>query len=94
MKCQNFLEEKGYKMAIDPFIEKLTQVKAEETNTSARHNEACQALSNCSYIDDPAQWMNLLKVVTDLAIKLNDIQKELRALEHCHVVNNHGTLPY
>ena len=38
-------------------------------------------LANCSYTDNPAQWMILLKNITELAIQLSDITRELIQLE-------------
>ncbi|CAM2730277.1 unnamed protein product [Rotaria socialis] len=45
-------------------------------------------------IDKPVEWSALLNNVIKLAVKLADIEKELKQLGHEHAINNHGTLPY
>ncbi|CAF3428013.1 unnamed protein product, partial [Rotaria socialis] len=72
----------------------LIQVKNEQHNIYQELNQARELLSNCSAIDKPVEWSALLNNVIKLAVKLADIEKELKQLGHEHAINNHGTLPY
>jgi len=56
-------------------------VKNKQIKLEKELGDAQTALAGCSYIANPQEWSILLNNVTDLAVKLSDINKELRQLE-------------
>ncbi|CAF4112049.1 unnamed protein product, partial [Adineta steineri] len=62
--------------------------KAQKQLDDARVN-----LGNCSHVNDPTEWADLLNKVTDIAIEFGKIQEQLKTMQEVHIERG-GTLPY
>ncbi|CAF0734537.1 unnamed protein product [Adineta steineri] len=76
-----------------PYTEDVNKHQQTEQELKKELDSARVNLVNCSHVNDPMEWADLLNKVTDIAIEYGKISGHLKMMEDMHIGKG-GSLPY